>query len=135
MHCNASCLFTNKTNKYNTFFCQSHKHNLDIIFNKCDHSHHFIYRTTKALSCKKFQVLISTYLIHNTLLNLCGRVNYATKKGSNVVGIQPTYQSYCSASGNSHIPVNTCGITKARAPGHQPSQILSHTEQYHPLLT
>lgn len=46
-------------------------------------------------------------------------------------GIQPTYHSYCRASGNSHIPVNTCGFTRARALGHQPSQILSHTEQYH----
>lgn len=54
------------------------------------------------------------------------------QEGKKCFGIQPTYQSYCRASGNSHIPVNTCGITRARAPGHQPSQILSHTEQYHP---
>lgn len=57
------------------------------------------------------------------------------KEREQCFGIQPKYQSYCRASGNSHIPVNTCGITRARAPGHQPSQILSHTKQYHPPYT
>lgn len=54
------------------------------------------------------------------------------KEEEQCFGIQSKYQSDCRASGNSHISVNTCGITRARAPGHQPSQILSHTKQYHP---
>lgn len=72
---------------------------------------------------------------HNTLYKIyVGERTVPQKRGEQCFGIQPKYQSYCRASGNRHIPVNTCGITRARAPGHQPSQILSHTEQYHPSL-
>lgn len=98
----------------------------------------------KSLSCKSLSLFgqiclfkdISPQSTSTSSIILC-KINVggwtSPQRWEECFGIQPTYQSYCRASGNSHIPLNTCEINRARAPGHQPSQILSHTEQYHPL--
>lgn len=59
----------------------------------------------------KHHRLVSTYVLYYIPHALCVKVNYRPQRREQCFGIQPTYQIYCSASGNSHIPVNTCGIT------------------------